>query len=230
MFTQKEAADAKKQERNFIERCEAYRVLLTEQELPLTLDLERLKTELRNQLFAKLLTVDAGLAMRWEMLRSEEAQRKLVLDTVDLTGYEIVPELSKHIQSITAYYSRICFWAESGYHDVARVLTLDRLVSGYDLDLAKWIDEQVFSWKEEEIALLDFFRHELAPQLEKARRIIRASKSSGATLRETLNYMSGFFTDSSQSGEIAPKEYTLYSYVLPDVQRSGLMPLFKTKQ
>lgn len=215
MFTKKELSKAQYEARSFIQKCEAFRALLTEHELPLSVNHNELKGVIRSQLFAKLLAVDAGLKMRFEMLRTEEAQQQLIATTIDLDGYEIVGQLERSIKELQSLYGSLMLPRGSFFCQPEREgISLSYLATAHGLDLSTWIQSQLMDWTGKEHVLAYFTT--LATQLSQLRNIVRATTDSSAGLAGIVSpRLLSFFTNASQSGPIEPDEHFIMGQFIP---------------
>lgn len=220
MMTAKNIAQAKADFRPFINLTTAFKALLTEHELPLSLNIDELTAVLRAQLFAKLLAVDAGLKMRFEMLRTEEAQQQLILSTIDLNGYEIVDTLKQMIAQLQQAFSRLSF--DQGPHVGQYLLrngkTLHWLLTTYEFDIEQWLESERIDWTGKEHVLAYFTT--LASQLQKLRSVYRTTVDSSASLQQMVGpRTSNYFTQASNNGPIEPCEYRLMEEVVPKLEK-----------
>ncbi|KUG09388.1 hypothetical protein [Solirubrum puertoriconensis] len=209
MLTQQENQQAQTAQRAFIEQCATYRQLLEANELPLSVCVPTLKTAIRNKLFAQLLTVDAGLKMRFEMLRTEEAQEKLVAETINLDGYEVVEQIEKQVAAIKTAFSRIMISAGSGLMMPEREMPLSTFASEFGLNLAAYLDKHTFNWKGNEHVLAYF--QKLGKELEMAREMIHSSRDSSASIYQAFGKLADYFKSESHDGPIVPNEHMIYS-------------------
>jgi hypothetical protein len=224
MFTQKEIALALSQARPFCTKCAEFRALLTEHELPLSVDLDKLKDAIRAQLFARLLAVDKGLKMRFEMLRTEEAQHKLVTETIDLAGYTIIDEMSRRIQELQSFWGSVRFrWGAHWLSPEKDGVTLAFLASSYGLDPAAWINSQAYDWTGK-AHVLEYFRT-LGQQLTQQRALQRVKDASATLQGVTSAWLAGFFTQDSNQGEIEPEEHPIH-YLAGQLQSQGKLAGF----
>ncbi|QIX62283.1 hypothetical protein HER32_14290 [Hymenobacter sp. BT18] len=226
LFTKREVAAAKQTAHGFIKQCEEYRALLQEHELPLSMDINTLTGVLRAQQFAKLLAFDKGLKMRFEMLRTEEAQQKLIADTIDLTGYAIVDELPRRIEGLQRTYSGLMLTTGNRPAMLAREgYSLGQLLSQYGLDFNAWIEANAIDWTGKQ-HVLEFFR-ELAKPLTQLRTIYRKTRASDASLQHLVGpQIAGYFTDESNMGALEPHEHRLIQELIPQLQQLNLLAGF----
>lgn len=71
-------------------------------------DIKAIKKEYKTKLFNQLLEADAGLRLKRDMLRTEEARQKLLEETIDLDGYTELVEaeqlISRYLQDYSSLY------------------------------------------------------------------------------------------------------------------------------
>ncbi|TGE24767.1 hypothetical protein E5K00_06050 [Hymenobacter aquaticus] len=226
MFTTKEITQAQNEARSFINQCEEFRALLVEHELPMSFDLEKLKGVLRAQLFAKLLAVDKGLKMRFEMLRTEEAQQKLVADTIDLSGYTIVDNLGRLIAQLQQGWSRLQLRRGRWFCQPERDgVSLNTLATAHNLDFNQWLQSREMDWRGKEHVLAYF--EELGKTLAQVRALHRATRDSGASLAHTFGpAVANYFTEASNTGPVAPDEHWIMGELIPTLERKGMLASF----
>ncbi|TYZ10589.1 hypothetical protein FY528_09000 [Hymenobacter lutimineralis] len=226
MMTSKNISQAKISFRSFINSCLAYKALLIEHELPLSIDMEELTGALRAQLFAKLLAVDAGLKMRFDMLRTEDAQQQLINNTIDLAGYSIVPQLKQFIAQLNKEFD-LLGWYE-GPHWMSmkmRNSTLGWLLHGYDLDIEQWLETERIDWTGR-VAVLAYFT-DMAIRLTQLRKLHQVTRNDSAGLHEIVRpSLAGYFIEEGCSGSIEPNEYTLMSELIPRLEEAGKLADF----
>ena len=125
--------------------------------IPVAFCASDLRFALKFNLFAKLLTVDKGLKMRYDLLQAEAAKRNLIEATIDLTGYTIVADLDNALQ---AMQRTLEVGNRELFRDAVTVPTLSMLLP-YDLDIARYLQSQVLDWatkgRDEKYALLQRF-------------------------------------------------------------------------
>jgi hypothetical protein len=226
MFTQKELVQAQNEARPFMTKCDEYRALIAEHELPLSLDINTLTAALKSQQFTKLLAVDAGLKMRYEMLRTEEAQQQLINDTINLNGYDIVPNLERRITELQALYGRMMLYSCNSWIVPERNgMPLSMLASHHNLDLTNWLQSQLINWTGKEHVLAYFTT--LAKQVSQVRAIVRATRDSGATLATVLGMRTTiFFTEASNAGPVEPNEHYITRDLIPYLEDRGRLKDF----
>lgn len=204
-----------------IQKVVDYKALLTAQELPFSIDMAVLTTTIRTQLFQKLLSVDKGLKMRWDMLKTDEARLKLITDTIDLNGYEIVEQLDSAVKGLESAYNRI-YMPSLGM--LYKFMPFAQLAETYELDLQAMLDKRTYDWTGREHALAYF--NELAPKLTELRDIFRAGVSTSFTLHDTVSVLSRYYTQDSVEGTVEASEGAVMRLVndLAKAGKSELIP------
>lgn len=137
----------------FTAAAAAYKTLLEANDLPFALDTDTLYFAYKTQLFTKLVAVDKGLKMRYDMLKAAEAKQALIAATIDLTGYDITTEITTALQelheTLTAANSAI------GYGDSLEKPTLPTLFTAHRLDVAEYLKAHVIDWTADRSTVLD---------------------------------------------------------------------------
>jgi hypothetical protein len=222
MITAKQNAAAIAGNPEFIRLVTEFKALVAAQGLPLSLDMSMLETAYKTQLFHKLLGVDKGLKMRFEMLKSDEARLKLVADTIDLTGYDVIDTIAEAVKRLETLYKNI--WAGS-YGSLSSWMSFQQFFDVYGLDLAAALDAYTFDWTGKEFAL-EYFA-QLGQQLEHVRNILRVTMSSHYDLHNACNVLSRFF-DGAGDAEIVPEEGAVMRLV-KDLTKAGKLDLIPRK-
>ncbi len=222
MITQTENAATIAANADFIARVADYKALLTAEGLPVSIDVELLKTTLRTQLFQKLLSADKGLKMRWDMLKSQDARLKLIGDTIDLTGYEVVDTIAEAVKGLEMAYKKI--YTDATGHVVNHV-PFAQFASVYGLDLAPLLDAYTFDWAGKE-HVLEYFQA-LSQHLYQLRDVMRAAVATSYTLGDVLHVLPRFYTPQSSAGEIVAREGVVMT-LAKDLEQLGKLDLIPT--
>lgn len=202
MITQTEKTATVAANADFTRLVTEYKALLTAQELPFSIDVDMLRTTVRTQLFQKLLGVDKGLKMRFDMLKSQEARIKLVTDTIDLTGYDAVDAIAEGVKGLETAYNRI--FVSGFFARASSVVPFAQFAEVYALDLAAMLDARTFDWAGKE-HVLEYFQ-QLGNKLGQLRTIMQAGVGTHYTLADVLSVLRRFYTDQSSQGEVIAHE------------------------
>lgn len=194
MITQTENAAALAQNSAFIAQVAAYKQLLTDHNFPFTVDMQVLATTLRTQLFQKLLAVDKGLKMRWDMLRTDEARIKLITDTIDLNGYDVVDEAQEAVKALETGYNRM-YVGELGY--MGKQVPFRTFAQVYALDLQALLDSKTFDWTGKQ-HVLDYFQA-LGEMLREFRGIGRVVSSTSFSLYDAGAVLPRYFQEVNET-------------------------------
>ena len=223
MITTQENAATIAANADFTRLVTDYKALLTAEGLPLGIDVELLKTTVRTQLFQKLLSVDKGLKMRWDMLKSQDARLKLIADTIDLTGYDIVDSIAEGVKGLETAYKRIYVNGIGGF--VHTWVPFAQFAEVCELDLAALLDSHTYDWAGKE-HVLDYFQ-DLGEKLAQVRTLFRAGIGTHYTLSDVLHVLSRFYTDSSNQGEVIAQQGAVMRLV-SDLNKAGKLDLIPT--
>ena len=206
MITIKEKEDILSRNTKIISLITDFKALVAENGLPVSDNIQTLETALRSQLFQKLLAVDKGLKLRWELLKTDEARIKLITDTVNLDGYSQVQEMQIALNTIERLYKQV--YANTFLYDT---VPFSIFAEKWEMDLDAVLTSMVFDWTGKE-DVLEFFQN-LAPSLAKLREVLRAAISTSYTLHATLQLLDGYYTPESHAGSIEIKESAVMGLV-----------------
>lgn len=220
MITSQENAATIAANEDFITRVAAYKALLTAEGLPLSIDVELLKTTLRTQLFQKLLSADKGLKMRWDMLKSQDARLKLIADTIDLAGYDIVDAITEAVKGLETAYNRIYVRGVAG--SAKNIAPFAQFADVYGLDLGALLDSRTFDWTGKE-HVLEYFQ-ELGGKLAQLRTIMRGAVSTSYGLVDVFHVLGRFYADGSNQGDVIAHEGAVMRLVT-DLEQAGKLDL-----
>jgi hypothetical protein len=221
MITKTENAATVAVHADFTRLVTEYKALLTAQGLPLSIDVELLKTTLKTQLFQKLLGADKGLKMRFDMLKSQDARLRLVSETVDLAGYDIVDTLAQAVKGLETAYKKIY---TQGLGFMWQVVTFAQFADAYELDLAALLDSFTYDWTGKEHVLA--YVQGLGAKVEQLRDILRATVGSHYTFADTCHVLGRFFTPGSAEGVVIADEGSVMRLVtdLDKLGKLGMIP------
>jgi len=202
MITQLEKDTILTQYAGFIQQTIDFKALVATNGLPVTSHLPTLETAFKSQIFQKLLAVDKGLKMRFELLKTDEARVKLIDAHVDIDGYEDVATMRNVLLVLEQQYNRISLGVMHGR--LFNLVPFDVFTDHYKMDLEALVSGFVFDWTGKE-DVLEYVQG-LAPALEQLRTVFRAVHSTSVTLADTLRTVAMYFTDESNTGPIEVKE------------------------
>ena len=171
----------------FTAAAEAYKQLLQAHDLPFSIDFPTLRFVYKTQLFTKLVGVDKGLKMRYDMLKSGEAKATLVDATIDLTGYDLVDELINGLQllnqTLNAANMSIRNTDNIAKPTLADMVGADtaKMVGG-ELNAANYLSRFVIDWTADRSTVLDMI-HQYAELLTSLETMLRGTgiKSDSVT-------------------------------------------------
>ncbi|MBD2769677.1 hypothetical protein IC235_17440 [Hymenobacter sp. BT664] len=189
MLTQAENAEARRNYTYFEDQCTAYKALLATASLPFSTDLDVVTSAYRQQLFDGLLKIDQGLKARYELLRTEEGRQKLVAETINLDGHDVIDEVATSLQQLRATYQRIGLPGNEGY--LHQAIHFDSFASMFNLDLGKALDGQTIKWAGNEHVLAYF--QQLATFLTGWKTLVAATIKQGASVQDAVMYLPDFF-------------------------------------
>jgi hypothetical protein len=129
----------------------AYGALLTAHELPFSIDANGLLFAYKTQLFTKLVAVNKGLKMQYDMLKSDEVKQALINNTIDLSGYEVVNDIATGLQELHDTLT-VANHALRGADKIEKP-TLADLV-GFELSIAAYLKAHVIEWTADRAAVL----------------------------------------------------------------------------
>lgn len=222
MITQEQNLIAKEQAAEFIQQCADYKALLESMGLPYSVDIEAHKRIIRLRIADELLKADAGLKMRWDILRTEAGRQKLRQETaatVDLAGYEDVEQLQQRLQELRFAYNSVDMLP-----DQYRV-SFDLLAGHYHLDLATVIDSRTMTWDGGKEKVLAYFE-ELAQHLHQAQKVMQSLGRNVYPIDSMFSALTSYYKYSTGKGPMKPDEEKIYAYVLPELQERGLLTDF----
>lgn len=218
MLTQSENAALRQKYAAFIAQCTAYTAFLTANKLPFSSDLAELTAAYRRQLFERLLVIDAGLSARYELLRTEEGKEKLISDTVNTDGHELVDQVSQILQALTAAYRHISF---SMGHQLEKEIPIARFARAYALDLGRVLDAKTMDWSGSEHVRVYFAQ--MAPELTRIRDIFRHVTRNDAGLAETFIALAAIYHEDSTAAPVTVNEHFLYARLIPELEQKNLL-------
>ncbi len=207
----------------FLAQIKAYKDLLSANYFPVSIDVEYLKTVLRTQLFDRLCGVDKGLKMRFDMFKTNEAKLKLIAATIDLQGYDIVPEVEEAVKGLELAYNRIYI---GGSTKLSTVVTFAGFADAYELDLAAVLEAYTYDFTGREHALAYF--QNLGTKLHELRDIMRFGRSTHYTLHDAAMVLSNFYTPGSQEGTICPHQGAVMR-LITDLEKAGKLSVIPRK-
>jgi hypothetical protein len=189
MLTQAENQAAREQAADFVTAAAAYKAFLTSHNLPLSLDTTKLLDIYRGRLFEQLLAADTGLKARYDMARTTEGKRQILVDTmagISLAGHELPEQLAEAMADLQAAYRTVPQLNSLKY------LELGQLLGGYDLDYGRYLDQYTMNWEGMENAVAYF--EQLGGALTQWR-TVRASivGSEPNSFRDLLHELDYFF-------------------------------------
>lgn len=200
MITQTQKQVAVTTSAKIIQSISDFKALVAKNGLPISDNMQTLETALRSQLFQKLLAVDKGLKLRWDMLKTDDSRIKLITDTINLDGYNEVKELHEALETIKTQYKQI--WTGENWLHCAIPFAL--FVDKWEMNLDKVLSSLVFDWTGKE-DVLEYVQN-LAPTLTKLREVFRALTNDTYSLQETLTFLSVLYTPESSRETIEAKE------------------------
>ncbi len=116
MLTKREYADILRTKEPVETAAKAILDKIAELNLTPTADINQLKEEYKTLLFSKLVAVDKGIKMQYEIHKTDKAKLDLINRTVSLDGYEEIAELEKlmkiYFGSIPYYFKNKGITAE----------------------------------------------------------------------------------------------------------------------
>ncbi|MFD2720602.1 hypothetical protein ACFST9_17915 [Hymenobacter monticola] len=219
MITQAENAATIAANAHFTTLAADYKALLAANDFPLTIDVELIKTTLRTQLFQKLLGADKGLKMRFDMLKSNEARLKLIGDTIDLTGYDIIDDIASAVKELERAYNGV-YSRGAGF--IKNVVSFTTFADVCELDLGLLLDSKTYDFTGRE-HVLEYFR-ELGQHLQQLREILRVAVSSSYTLGDSLHVLGRFYTGESGEGDLTPDQGAVMRLVT-DLEKVGKLAM-----
>jgi hypothetical protein len=206
----------------FIAQVKVYKDLLSANYFPLSVDPEYLKTVLRTQLFDRLCGVDKGLKMRFDMLKTNEAKLKLIAATIDLEGYDIVPQLESAVKELELAYNRIYIGGSTSLH---KVVTFAGFADAYELNLATVLETYTYDFTGREHVLRYFA--ELGAKLVELRDIFRATRSTSYTFVDAARTVSAFYTEAEGNTVVADQGGVMR--IITDLEKAGKLDLIPRK-
>ncbi|WP_151086816.1 hypothetical protein [Hymenobacter baengnokdamensis] len=206
------------QNADLIAQCTAYKALLAANKLPLSVDMTELTTAYRQQLFDRLLTVDPGLKARYELLRTEEGRQKLLFDTINTDGHELLDQVRDALAKLTRLYSHVSFGMGHQLHQHQPLATFAKR---YTLDLNQALAAHTISWEGKEYVLAYF--EGLLPELERVREIFRPLTNIGASMGEVFMALSNFYHEDRTRTPMRVDEHALHERLLPGLEQHGLL-------
>lgn len=199
-----------------------YKALLTAEGLPLSIDVALLTTAYKTLWFQKLLSADKGLKMRFDMLKSQEARLRLIADTIDLTGYDVIDDIAEAVKGLETAYKRV-YTRGSGF--VKDSVTFAQFAEVYELDLAALLNSFTYDWAGKEHVLA--YVQRLGNQVEQLRDILRETVSTHFTLVDTCQVLARFFTPDSAEGVVMADEGSVMRLVT-DLEKAGKLGMIPT--
>jgi hypothetical protein len=208
MITQVENTEARRYFAGFITQCTTYKSLLTTAGLPVSVDMDVLTGAYRQQLFDGLLKVDKGLKARYELLRTDDARAKLIADTINLDGHDVIDDAAAALQQLARTYQQVQIPGEGPLH---RDMPLESFARYHNLDFGQLLDAHTLSWagNEHVKAYFDNLATALTPWLA----IVRKTMKSGATVEDAGQLLGQYFTASIgglASEQVMVQEKVLY--------------------
>ena len=222
MITQEQNRIAKANSAEFMQLCADYKALLASMNLPYSIDIEAHKKVIRLRIADELMKADAGLKMRWDILRTEAGRQKLRQETaatVDLAGYEDVEQLQQTLNELKFAYNSVGMLPDQ-YR-----LSFDQLAGHYQLDLASVIDSRTMTWDGGKEKVLAYFK-DLAQQIHQAQKLMKSLGRQTYPLDTMFNSLTSFYKFSISGGVLEPDEEKIYTYVLRELQEKGLLADF----
>lgn len=219
-ITESECTEVLRRNARFVALCDNYRTLCETNDFPVSVDMKLLATVYRTQLFQQLLAVDKGLKARYEMLRTDAAKLKLITDTIDLSGYDILDTLESEIDLMELAYQQI--WVSSLH--LHRNISFSIFCEKTGLNLSTLLTGWVINWEGRE-HILTYFR-ELAPLLENMREMHRSIISTGFTLADTLAVIGSTYTQDSQRETLVADEKKVHQ-LADSLEKAGKLAAFK---
>lgn len=218
MITQQENQALLAQNADLVTQCTAYKALLTANKLPLSVDLPTLSAAYGRQLFDQLLKVDAGLKARYDLLRTEEGQQKLVADTVNTDGHELLDQLRTAVATLTRLYSYVSF--RTG-HRLQDTVSLAAFAKSYELNLSRALDAETIDWTGREHVRAYF--EQLTPTLNQVRDLFRHLTVNGAGVGETFAALATLYHEDRTDAPVTVNEHRLFEHLLPDLERQDML-------
>ena len=177
-----------------------FKALVAANGLPITSDFNTLTTALKGQLFQKLLAVDKGLKMRFDLLKTDDAKIKLLNETVNLDGYTEVVEMQEELIKIERLYNQLAV----GFLQIHKAIPFKVFVERWEMNVDNVLSAMLFDFSDKE-HVLDFI-NSIIPTLTTLRECFRATFSTDYNLEETLNLLGSMYTSESNKGTIAASE------------------------
>lgn len=206
----------------FIKSCGEYKALLTANELPVSVDISLLKTTLKTILFDKLLSVDKGLKMRYEMTKSDTGKIGLINSTINLEGYDIIPDLETRIKALGKMYWQIGF----GVAALRNELPMEKFATLHGMDLQKLLLSFVIDWSKNQ-PVYDLFLN-LIPSFQllhdSFKNAYQTSYQIDHTLTTLLRY---YFENYLNNNNIKVDEHRVFEYVQILESKGALAALLK---
>jgi hypothetical protein len=146
MITQKRYDELAPRYTAFTAAATAYKALLDANELPFNIDVTGLLFAYKTGLFTKLVAVDKGRKLQYDMLKAAEAKQALIDATIDLTGYDITTELTTALDELheTLTAANGAIRAADGIDKP----TVGTLFANHRLDVAEYLKGYVIDWAE----------------------------------------------------------------------------------
>lgn len=220
-LTQLEYDNAIRQHADFIKQCDEYKSILASNGLPISVNIPLLKTTLKTILFDRLLSVDKGLRMRYDMVRSDSGKLALINSTIDLDGYDIIPELETRIKALLRSYNQIYL-----QFSLSQCLPFDTFATHHNLDLQKILFSYIIDWSKTE-PILELFA-DLIPVLTKLRSLFQNTYSTHYTLELTLHRLSNFYSETNHEQPINVSEHDCL-FVVQKLESIGMLADFNKR-
>lgn len=174
----------------FDKKAEAFKKLLDDNKLSLTIDINTLLFQYKLNLFTDLLKVDKGLKFRYDLLKSDMAKRDLINSSVNLDGYTIVNELKVNITDLNTELERVN--NNFRFDKYFAIPTMYVLVNQYTITISKYLQNQLISWNEKQINDLETIQN-FRKLFDEIKKIFYKSTSS----RELVAEIDGLFVDNN---------------------------------
>ncbi|MFB9863434.1 hypothetical protein [Rufibacter immobilis] len=151
-----------------------------------TVDVQAIKQELKNNLFERLLSVDAGLRMRHEMAKTDDAKRSLLETTVNLDGYTEIQEAANLIQKYEQDYGN-AYGTGADLPLKAHAISAEAFISVYGGSVEAALGDKI----------IDLSEHKLYKKMQQAEALINDFIKEGLLKKDNgwhhdLNYLMNF--------------------------------------